>query len=286
MRLAVLSDIHSNNVAFKACIEDINESFIDGICLIVDYISDCPDPQATISLIKELQRNYRVWIIKGNREEYFINHDDGKDDGWNYSSYEGSLLYTYEKLTDRDIDYLRGLPFKCTVDIKGTAPLLLVHGSQRNIKELLFEEEENTKECMDKMEETYLISGHTHHRTHYEYNGKILINPGSVGVAIGDKAMAHYCVLDWTEGKWEEEFKNIPYDIDKFRGMFHNSSLMEKGGVWPKCIIKSVEEGVNWGPLCSKRAYDYAVEDGIELKFRNVPDKYWKSAARDLGIIQ
>ncbi len=285
MRLAILSDIHSNKVALQACIEDINESFIDGICLIGDYISDCPDPQATISLIKELKRSYRVWIIKGNREEYFIKHDDGIEDGWNYSSYEGSLLYTYEKLTYRDIDYLRGLPLKCTVEIEGRDPLLLVHGSQRNIKELLFEEEDNTRECMKKMNEKYILSGHTHHRTYYEYNGKVLINPGSVGVAIGEKATAHYCTLEWKEDKWETEFKSIPYDIDKFRRMFHKSSLMEKGGVWPKCIIKSVEEGINWGPLCSKRAYEYAIEDGIELKFRNVPDRYWNIAARDLGII-
>ena len=60
---------------------------------------------------------------------------------------------------------------------------------------------------------------------------------------------------------------------------------MAKVGIWPKCIIKSVEEGINWGPLCSKRAYDYAIEDGLEPKFKSVPDKYWQIAAKDLGIL-
>lgn len=284
MKLAVLGDIHSNNIAFEACIEDIEKSNVDGICLIGDYISDCPKPQITIDLINDLQKKYKMWMIRGNREEYFIRHDDGIDDGWDYSSYQGSLLYTYEELTPKGMDFIRGIPTKCTVDIPGTDPLLLVHGSQRSIKELLFADKDNTKECLDEMEEVYLLSGHTHHRTYYEYNGKYLINPGSVGVAIGEKAKAHYCMLEWNGSKWDVDFRSIPYDIEKLRDAFENSSLVEKGGVWPICIMKSVEEGINWGPLCSKRAYDLAVEEGIEVKNRNVPDKFWLLAAKELGI--
>ena len=170
MKLAVLGDIHSNFIAFEACIEDIRKSNIDGICLIGDYISDCPRPEVTIDLIKKLKKEYKVWMVKGNREEYFINHDDGIDDGWSYSSYQGSLLYTYNKLTREDIDFLRELPLKCRVDIPGTEPLLLVHGSQRDVKEMLLEDKDNTKECLNEIEEKYLISGHTHYRTCYEYN--------------------------------------------------------------------------------------------------------------------
>lgn len=285
MRLAVLSDVHSNNVAFSACIEDISKSFIDGICLLGDYISDCPNPQATIDLIKGLKKDYNTWIVKGNREQYLINHDNGIDDGWTYCSYKGSLLYTYENLRQEDLDFLRSLPISCSVNIEGTDPLLLVHGSQRNIKELLYEDTQNTREYMDLTQENYILCGHTHRQTYYEYNGKVLINPGSVGVAIGKVATAHYCIIEWIEDRWQVEYRGIPYDIDKFRRMFHNSSLMEKGGLWPKCIIKSVEEGINWGPLCSKRAYDYAIEEGFEADYKNIPDRYWEKAARDLGII-
>ncbi|NMB43873.1 MAG: metallophosphoesterase family protein [Clostridiales bacterium] len=285
MRLAVLSDIHSNKVALSACIKDIKESSVDGICLLGDYISDCPNPQATISLLKELMKNYRTWIIKGNREQYLISHDDGIEDGWKYTSYKGSLLYTYESLTKEDIDYLRGLPIKCTINIEGTEPILLVHGSQRNIKELLYEDTINARECMDLVDEKYILCGHTHKQTYFKYKEKVLINPGSVGIAIGQKARAQYCIIEWKEAKWVPEFKNIPYNLEEFRSMFYNSSLMAKGGIWPKCIIKSVEEGINWGPLCSKRAYDYAIEDGLEPKFKSVPDKYWQIAAKDLGIL-
>lgn len=285
MKLAIFSDIHSNDIAFKACIEDAINSNVDGICLLGDYVSDCPNPQATISLIKDLMKTYKVWMVKGNREQYFIDHDDGMEDCWNYSSYKGTLLYTYEHLTNEDIDFIRELPFKSTVDILGTDKLLLVHGSHRHIKELLKPGEDNTKECMDEIDETYVLSGHTHNRARYEYNGKVLINPGSVGVAIGDKGTAHYCILEWQDGRWACEFKNTPYDVDKLKDAFYNSSLIEKAGVWSNCIIKSIEKGINYGPLCSKRAYDYAVVDKVDLQKRNIPEKYWVRAAKDLDVI-
>lgn len=285
MRLAVLSDIHSNNIAFEACINDIEKSNIDGICLLGDYISDCPDPQATISLIRELKNKYKTWLIKGNREQYFINHEEDIDNGWSYLSYEGSLLYTYEKLRNEDLDIFRNLPMKVTVNIPGTEPILMVHGSQKHLKELLFKGKDNTKQRMLEMKENYMLSGHTHVQTHYIYKNKHLVNPGSVGLAIGERATAQYAVLEWKKDEWEIELKTIPYDFKKIREKFYNSSLMKKGGVWPYCILKSLDEGINFGPLCSKKARDYAIEDGIDINNNKIPKKYWLRAAKDLGVI-
>ena len=285
MRLAVLSDIHSNNIAFEACIKDIEKSNIDGICLLGDYISDCPNPQATINLIRELKSRYKTWMIKGNREQYFIKHEEDIDDGWSYLSYEGSLLYTYDELSKKDLDIFRDLPMKVTVNISGTEPILMVHGSQRHLKELLFKDKDNTKQRMLEMQENYILSGHTHVQTHYRYKNKVLINPGSVGLAIGERATAQYAILEWSKKEWKVELKAVPYEFEKIRDIFHNSSLMNKGGVWPYCILKSLDEGINYGPLCSKKARDYAVEDGVDIENKKIPKKYWLKAAKDLGVI-
>lgn len=285
MKLAVLSDIHSNNIALQACIDKIETIKVDGICLLGDYVSDCPNPQATLDLIKELKNHYKVWMIKGNREQYFIDHEDQADDGWGYTSYQGSLLYTYENLRKEDLEFFRSLPDNLIVKIPETESLFLTHGSPNYIKELLYKDGKNTKEVLDRIPTNYLLSGHTHIQTIYKYKKKLLINPGSVGVAIGDKETAHYCILEWNKGEWHAKLKGVSYDINKLSKSFYNSSLMEKGGVWPKCIIKSVKEGVNYGPLCARAARDYAIKDGVAIKKRPVSEKYWKLAAKDFGVL-
>ena len=50
---------------------------------------------------------------------------------------------------------------------------------------------------MLEMQENYILSGHTHVQTYYRYKNKVLINPGSVGLAIGERATAHYAILEW-----------------------------------------------------------------------------------------
>lgn len=286
MKIAVLSDIHSNNIALKACIDEIDKLNIDGICLLGDYVSDCPNPQATLKMLKELSLKYKTWIIKGNREQYFVDHQDGKKDDWAYTSYKGSLLYTYENLTNEDIEFFRRLPSSLIVNIPDMESILLVHGSPKSLKELMNEDQENTKKHMVEMPTKYILCGHTHKQFSYKYQGKILINPGSVGVAIGRRANAHFCILEWKENGWRHEFKSIPYDFEKLCEYFKNSSLPSKSGVWSECIIKSIDAGINLGPLCAKEAYDIAMKEGITLTGTSVPDKYWKIAARKLNIIE
>ena len=44
MRIAVISDIHSNYIAFKTIIDDIKKENIDEIIFLGDYVTDGPYP--------------------------------------------------------------------------------------------------------------------------------------------------------------------------------------------------------------------------------------------------
>lgn len=285
MKLAIFSDIHSNDVAFKVCIDYIKKQDIDGIIFLGDNVSDCPNPQATLHQIKQLDREYKTWHIKGNREEYLIKHADGAEDGWNYSSYKGSLLYTYEHLSKEDIDTFRMYPNTRVISIPRMAPITIAHGSPTSSRELLHKDKENTKYHLDTIETDYLLCGHTHAQFTYEYNGKILINPGSIGVAIGGYAVAHLAILEWKDIRWDYKLIQLPYNMEELKKKFEKSSLMEKAYIWPKCILKSIELGINMGPLCAKRAYDMAVEDGMSPSSNIVEETYWRRAAKELNII-
>ncbi|WP_310601883.1 metallophosphoesterase family protein [Anaerosporobacter sp.] len=285
MRIAVLSDIHSNHLALEACLRYIDEQGIKKIILLGDYVSDCPNPQVTLELLSRIRQSYEVWCIRGNREEYFIRHDEGYPDNWVYEANTGNLLYTYENLKSEDIRWFESLSNTGIVEMEGREPIILAHGSLENSRELLYEGAENTKGVLEGIPYKYMLCGHTHRQFAYEYEGKLIINPGSVGVPIGCKKSAHMAVMEWVEDKWKFEFQTIPYDFRELEREFEASEMKEKAYLWMRCILRSIEDGVNYAPPCVKRAYDIAAKDMEEVDWNHIPPRYWNEAAKEMGII-
>lgn len=285
MKLAIMSDIHSNIVAFEACLAYIKQNPVDAVVLLGDFVSDCPDPFLTLSKIYELMDTMPVYAVRGNREEYFLRYRDGIESNWTTSSYKGSLLYTYERLTTKDLNWFESLSTTKILHFSGTEPLRIAHGSPFSTRELLDKGTTNTKECLKKLDTTYLLTGHTHRQMSFSNEGKVIINPGSVGVAIGVEKKAHMAYLTWEKDAWNYEFLSIPFDFDKVKQWFYESSLFDMAYIWPTCILKSMEVGENMGPLCAKLAYDMAVQAHAIKKDENPPEEYWQYAARKLGVI-
>lgn len=284
MRIAVFSDIHSNYVALDACIDFINKHKVEHIIFLGDNISDCPSPQLTLDRIRSLDRDYTTYHVRGNREEYFIDHEDGANDDWSYSSYKGSLLYTYEQISHEDIAEYRKMSNHRVLHFDGMDDILLVHGSPHSSRELLYADKDNTNTYLQQMPAKVMLSGHTHHQFTYRYKDKILVNPGSIGVAIGKPKTANFAMLEWKKDGWSSELVTVPFDYEKLRAHFLKSSLMEKAMWWPRCILKSMETGLNMGPKCAKRAFDLAEEDGVTIEYGTIPEKYWDQAAKELNI--
>lgn len=285
MKLAIMSDIHSNIVAFEACLAYIKQNPVDAIVLLGDFVSDCPDPLLTLEKIYELMDTMPVYAVCGNREEYFLRYRDGLESNWTSSSYKGSLLYTYERLRKKDFDWFESLKPTRILELPGTKTLRLAHGSPLSTRELLDKGEENTKACLKQLDTNYLLTGHTHRQMSFFCDGNWIINPGSVGVAIGTKKHAHMAYLVWERNCWKYQFLNIPFDFEKVKQWFYNSTLFDRAYIWPTCILKSMEEGINLGPLCAKRAYDMAIEAHALSEDGNPPEEYWQYAAKEIGVI-
>lgn len=285
MKLAVMSDIHSNIVAFEACLSYVKEHPVDGIILLGDFVSDCPNPCLTLDRIYQLEKEYKLYVVRGNREEYFLQYRDGKAGNWTSSSYKGSLLYTYEHLRPKDLEWFESLSNNLVIQVGDASPIRLVHGSPNASRELLDYGKENTISYLSKMDTEVMLAGHTHRQMIFSINRRSIINPGSVGVAIGSVKEAHMAYLNWNGKKWRAELLHIPFDYEAVRASFEKSSLMKMANIWPLCILKSMETGVNWGPLCAKKAYDIARSEGALGQDGSIEETYWEKAAKELGII-
>ena len=75
MRVALLSDIHSNYYAFTACYEDAIKCGAEMFIFLGDYVSDLSEPQRTMDLVYEIQSQYPTVCLRGNREGYIDSYN-------------------------------------------------------------------------------------------------------------------------------------------------------------------------------------------------------------------
>ena len=282
--LAVIGDIHSNHVALETCIRHALERNVDEFLFIGDYISDCPYPQKTMQIIYEMKERYVCHFIRGNREDYMLNHRNNPEERWTYSSASGNLLYTYENLTDKDLNFFESMDIRGIYEKEGYPAFRYCHGSLERSNELLVPDNENTDQVMSNLDVDLLVSGHTHIQDSRMYGDKKLIHPGSVGIPWYHDGKSQYMILHGTENGWEEEFFQLPYDVNTIKEEFETSGLADKAHYWSKLNIHVLETGDDYMTPCLQLAMKLCQEAEGSVTWPDIDEKYWKKAAEHFGI--
>ena len=121
VKYALISDIHGNYKALEAFLTYIEENPVDGIIALGDYVTDGPYPERTIKYLQEMCEKYTCYFLRGNREEYLLNNTDNKE-GWKPSSANGTLYYTFRRLTEADRAFLASFPTEREAAMEGCPP--------------------------------------------------------------------------------------------------------------------------------------------------------------------
>lgn len=119
LNIAVLSDIHSNYVALRECMDYAIHTGIDTFIFLGDYLGDLAYPSKTMDILHSVREKYTCYFIRGNKEDYWINYEK-ESKGWSeYSSTTGCLYYTYHNLTHKDLEFFKSLPIKEELEFAG-----------------------------------------------------------------------------------------------------------------------------------------------------------------------
>ena len=282
MRIAAFGDIHSNHIALEACLDKLEQIGADGIVFLGDYVSDCACPQKTMELLRKAAEKYRCWFIRGNREEYMIDHADGKN-VWENNSQSGSVLYTYENLTAEDIDWFRSLPISMKVEMEGAPAFEICHGGHSRSRLMLLPGREEFDEELALMETDLMLCAHTHKSFIGEKNGKTIVNGGCVGLPGLDGegyTGATFAVIDLIEGKWVPQLMRADYDTEAVIREFHESGFMERGHVWAKTVTKTLRTGEYYTLKCIDLVNQYVKETGLPFE----TEEHWQWAAMALNL--
>ena len=281
MDIAVFADIHGNHSALQACIDYTMERGITNFILLGDYVSDCPYPQKTMELVYVLKQYFNTCIIRGNREEYLLNYKKRGGEGWKAGSSSGSLLYTYNNLTDKDFDFFASLQNQGIYEMPGMPKFQYCHGSPENTSEVLIREKRNTKRILAHMNTSLLLHGHVHIQDAYVYRGKKTVGPGSIGIPWFHGGKTQFCILHGNGKTWEEELIQLEYNRKEILKEFKESGLCNIAPAWAALAMHTIRTGVDLTETVMLRAMRLCEQERGAVKWPDIPEKYWAIALKE-----
>jgi diadenosine tetraphosphatase ApaH/serine/threonine PP2A family protein phosphatase len=216
MRIAVLSDIHSNIVALDAVLSSIGT--IDALWHLGDTVGYGPEPDAVVGRLTELN----AVGVRGNHDAAAAG---GNEIDWFNTDARAAMEWTRKRITKGTRAWLEALPKIRTEDA-----FTLVHGSPRDPIWEYITSQPVARANLAALTTRYGLHGHTHIPICWrEDDGRVeavspgdgsslvlderavLLNPGSVGQPRDGDPLASYMVIDTEAGRCT--WSRVAYDI-------------------------------------------------------------------------
>lgn len=279
MNIAVLSDIHGNYEALKACINYALEREITTFLFLGDYLGEFAYPRRTMDYLYQLRENYQCFFIRGNKEDYWLNYRNCGETGWSgYNSITGALWYTYQNITERDLDFFAGMEISQTFTLGEAESITLCHGSPFSNRQDLLPKEPDTCHILEQSRTRLILCGHTHIQRKIEHLGKAALNPGSVGAPIGVCRKAQFMLLHQNGNTWEEEFLSLDYPVEREIDNLYSAKLDRIAPYWCKSTIRLLQTGTDSHKLFLQKAMELCREERGECIWPDIPEKYCEQA--------
>lgn len=199
MKIALISDIHSNVYYLEKILDLIRQENVDDIYCLGDLIGyyDCPHE------VIQVCRANNMRMIKGNHEHYIlgsINYNNEREDLYRIKKQK-------ELLTSDDMKFLESLPDFIEESIMGKR-FFLTHSLPGNCVEYIRNISELNTEFISGYD--YFCFGHTHRPLINFHFGCCILNPGSIGQPRDYSKKPSYIVIDLKN----DSVKLVKADVD------------------------------------------------------------------------
>lgn len=207
MKVALVSDLHANIHALRAVLDDLNKEGVERILVAGDIVGYYYWPRETIEL---LMSDDRFQCIRGNHERILQEALSDKDAALRYKRKYGSgYEVCRSQLSEVQVDWLLSLPEEFHVSIDGIE-FYIGHGALGSNDEYLYPDAPLDTLLDNYSSADFTVFGHTHYPFLHAYEGRYLLNPGSVGQPRDLGGLASYVVIN-TESH-VIRFKRKPFD--------------------------------------------------------------------------
>jgi len=236
MSFAIISDVHSNEEALSAVLEDIEKRGVEEIYFLGDAVGYGPDPNECIKLLRKkctvLLAGNHDWAVLGLTEVAYFN-DNAR----------AAVKWTDDVITDRNRKALNGFPLVKAIEEKD---LFLVHAAPYEPEDwhYLFSPLQAV-DAFNYFKQRICVVGHSHvpfiaeetsegkivpHERGIKFRkgSRYVINVGSVGQPRDGDPRACYALFE-NNGV---QFVRVKYDIDA------TQKKMEEAGLPAPLILR------------------------------------------------
>lgn len=227
MRIAMLSDIHGNPIAFDAVLEDLQtQGPIDEYWVLGDHFNQGYDPVGALERIFKLPvprcvtGNTDRYAIYGGRRgptlERIIKDPENmvnmltsveQGNGWARGAISATGWY----------DRIKNLPFKQRTTLPDGTRLLGVHASLKSDDWVVIETStaEEAEDMFPNCKADLVFAGHAHAESDKTFNGVRYITLGGIANPLTSDMRAKYAILEADASGHQVLFRHVSFDYEK-----------------------------------------------------------------------
>lgn len=209
MRIAIISDIHGNQLALEAVLQDLaDQPAIDQTVIAGDLCLNGPYPREVLTTVQGLH----CPVLQGNVDAEVVTAAPNKGE-----KKRSTAAWTREQIGPSGIDYLAMLPTSYRIPNPEGSDLLVVHANPLNLEDAIFPNASDStlEHLLGGLDDHIgaLAFGHLHIAYTRRWRQILLADVGSCGIPRDEDLRAAYGILSWQDNGWEAEIRRVEYDV-------------------------------------------------------------------------
>jgi predicted phosphodiesterase len=217
MRVALISDLHGNAVAFRAALADVERHDVDLIVSLGDVAQGGPQPKECVDLLRELG----CPCVYGNSDDFLLTLDFGADPVDDEDQKRRQLetaAWSREQLGAEGLEFLAG--FQPTVQ---AGRVLCCHATPSSNEDVILPDTDRAElaKVLEATDAEAVAAGHVHLQWLRRVGAKLWFCVGSVGLVYEDKQPPDPVPFQpWSEYALVDDglavtFRRIPFDVEE-----------------------------------------------------------------------
>jgi len=264
---AVIADIHGNVPALEAVLADLERVNPDRVVVAGDFVNRGPESRAVLERL--VPCGYSA--ISGNHDTWLsaLSRGVGRPKEWD-SSWWTPVRLAMAELTPEWVAWLEALPATLRLDLPGTAPVRIVHGSPRHSREGMgrMSPDDTIAEALAGIDERLVIGAHIHYPFERSIGDRQVVVIGAVGCPFNGDINAQYGLFHWEGAEWRFEHRSVPYDHQPLYAAWQTGGYLDDGSLASELMMREHQTArTHYVPF-----WEWCIAHDLELSRENLAD--------------